>query len=142
MKLSKGTDNIDASESDYLYIAPSQLPNAGNGLYTATPIYKDEVIAVFKGEILTDRQIALRIKKGKDKYFIRMLDGSIMDSMKTDCFAKYANDAEGFSKSVYRNTGKITIDEDDNVCITALRNIKKSEEIFCGYGKKYWKKHG
>lgn len=142
MNASNGTDTIDAPESDYLYVAPSQLPGSGNGLYTATAIYKDEIIAVFKGEILTDRQAALRIKKGEDKYFIMMPDGSILDSMKTKCFAKYANDAEGFSKSAFRNSGKIALDEEENVCIIATRNIKKSEEIFCGYGKKYWKKHG
>lgn len=142
MKASNSADHIDALESDYLYVAASQLPGSGNGLYTATDIYKDEIIAVFKGEILTDRQIALRIKKGEDKYFISMPDGSIMDSMKTKCFAKYANDAEGFSKSSYRNSGKIALDDEENVCIIALRNIKQREEIFCGYGKKYWKKHG
>jgi SET domain-containing protein len=142
MKFFKGTDTIDALESDYLYVAPSQLAGSGNGLYTATNIYKDEVIALFKGEILTDRQIALRIKKGEDNYFISMLDGRIMDSRKTACFAKYANDAEGLSKSIYRNTSKIAIDEEENVCLVAMRNIKKNEEIFCGYGKRYWKKHG
>lgn len=142
MKISKSADYIDALESDYLYVAASQLPGSGNGLYTATAIYKDEIIAVFKGEILTDRQIALRIKKGEDKYFIRMPDGSIMDSMKTTCFAKYANDAEGFRKSAYRNSGKIALDDEENVCIIALRNIRQGEEIFCGYGKMYWKKHG
>jgi len=35
---------IDADEADYLYVSLSQLPNAGNGLFTAIDIYKDEVI--------------------------------------------------------------------------------------------------
>lgn len=142
MKPSSGTDAIDAPESDYLYVAASQLPLAGKGLYTATAIYKDEIIAVFKGEILTDRQIALRIKKGEDRYFISMPDGSMMDSMKTACFAKYANDAQGSGKPRFRNCAKIALDDEENVCIIAIRNIKPGEEIFCGYGKKYWKKHG
>jgi uncharacterized protein len=30
----------------------------------------------------------------------------------------------------------------DNVCIEALRNIRANEELFCSYGKGYWKKHG
>lgn len=141
MAFSNDIDKIDAPESDYLYVAPSQLAGSGNGLYTATDIYKGEIIAVFKGEILTERQIALRIKKGEDKYFISLLNGHIMDSMKTSCFAKYANDAEGFSQSRYRNTGKIALDDEGNVCIIALRHIKQQEEIFCSYGKRYWKKH-
>jgi uncharacterized protein len=47
-------DNIiESPESDYLYTKTSQIPDSGNGLFTAIPIYKDEIIAVFKGEILT-----------------------------------------------------------------------------------------
>ena len=61
------TNTIEASESDYLYTGLSQLPNSGNGLFTAISIYKDEVISLFKGEILTDLQAKLRAKKGNDK---------------------------------------------------------------------------
>ena len=135
------SNTIEALEVDYLYVATSQLPNSGKGLYTAINIYKDEVISLFKGEILSVKQSELRAKKGNDQYFINMIDGSIMDSMKVKCFAKYANDAEGFSKSKFKNSAKIALDEDDQVCIIATKNIKVGEEIFCGYGKKYWKKH-
>lgn len=139
--LKDNANTIEASESDYLYTALSQLPNSGNGLFTAISIYKDEVISLFKGEILTELQAKLRAKQGNDNYFINMLDGSIMDSMHVKCFAKYAKYAKGFSKSKFKNCAKISLDEDDNVCIIATRNIKMGEEIFCGYGKKYWMKH-
>lgn len=134
--------NIESPETDYLFIKTSQIPKAGKGLYTAIPIYKDEVIALFKGEILSELQIQGRLKKGKDQYFIRMLDGTIMDSINTKCFAKYANDAQAYPNSSLKNCAKITIDEDDNVALIATRKIKTNEEIFCGYGKAYWKKHG
>lgn len=143
MKLVKHNANsIEALESDYLFVNTSQLTNSGNGLYTAIAIYKDEVISLFKGEILTSLQAKLRVKKGNDKYFISMPNGTMMDSMHVHCFAKYANDAEGYSKSTFKNSAKIALDEDGNVCIIATRNIKVNEEIFCGYGKAYWKKHG
>jgi hypothetical protein len=142
LKTSKTNANeIDTPESDYLYVSLSQLPASGNGLLTAINIYKDEVISLFKGEILTNAQAALRAKKGKDRYFINMLDGSIMDSMKVECFAKYANDVKGSLNSSLKNNSKIGLDEDDNVCLIAIRNIKMNEEIFCSYGKKYWEKH-
>ncbi|HTA63648.1 MAG TPA: SET domain-containing protein-lysine N-methyltransferase [Bacteroidia bacterium] len=142
MKKSKtNTNEIDAAESDYLYVSLSQLPASGNGLLTAINIYKDEIISLFKGEILTDVQAKLRAKKGEDKYFINMLDGSIMDSMKIKCFAKYANDAQGTLNSILKNNSKIGLDDNNNVCLIAIRNIKMHEEIFCSYGKKYWKKH-
>jgi len=142
LKASKNdTNEIDALESDYLYVSLSQLPASGNGLLTAINIYKDEIISLFKGEILTDAQAKLRAKKGKDRYFISMLNGSIMDSMKAKCFAKYANDAQGSSNLHFKNNSKIGLDEQNNVCLIAIRNIKIDEEIFCSYGKKYWEKH-
>jgi SET domain-containing protein len=135
-------NHINASESDYLYIATSQLPNAGNGLFTAIDIYKDEIITLFKGEILSNKESEMRVKLNEDRYFINMLDGTIMDSMHTDCFAKYANDSEGISTTSFKNNSKIALDDNDNVCIIATKNIKSEEEIFCSYGKKYWKKYG
>ena len=139
--MNNSDNKIEALEEDYLYIKTSQIVNAGNGLFTAIKIYKEEVIAIFKGEIIPDAEAKLRASNGNDKYFINMLDGSIMDSMPTDCFAKYANDAEVFTSSKYKNNSKIALDEENNVCIIATKNIKSEDEIFCSYGKKYWKKH-
>ncbi len=127
---------------DYLYVENSLLPNAGKGLFTAIKIYKHEIISVFKGEILTKIEADIRIKNNADKYFINMIDGTILDSMHIDCFAKYANDAEAYQKNQFQNNAKITLDDENNVCIVATKNIKHFEEIFCSYGKKYWKKHG
>ncbi len=132
---------IEAPESDYLYIQDSQITNAGKGLFTAIDIYPNEIISIFKGEILTDNEAQKRVSEGNDRYFINMLDGSILDSMNVDCFAKYANDAEAFSKLEFKNNSKITLDDDDNVCIVATKKIKSQQEIFCSYGVKYWKKH-
>lgn len=135
------TNTIDALESEYLYIKLSQIKNAGNGLYTAIDIYKNEIISLFKGEIITNEEAEKRAKQNNDRYFINLLDGSIMDSMHTDCFAKYANDAKGLINSAYKNNAEITLDDDDNVCIKAIKTIASGEEVFCSYGKRYWKKH-
>ena len=133
---------IESAESDYLYKALSQLPNSGNGLFTAINIYKDETISIFQGKILTDSQAKKSVLNGKDQYFINMLDGTIMDSINTPCFAKYANDVNGSFESQFKNNAKIGLDEENNVCVIAIRKIVSGEEIFCSYGKKYWKKHG
>jgi len=135
-------NNINASEEDYLYIQQSQIPNSGKGLFTAIKIYKDEVITLFKGKILSNLEAESIAKSGNDQYFINLLDGTILDSNFVACFAKYANDATGFSISEFKNNAKISLDEEENVCLIALKNIKPGEEIFCSYGKSYWKKHG
>jgi len=132
-------DTIDAKESDYLYLKSSGIINSGKGLFTSIHIYQNEVISLFKGEILSDREAALRAGKKCDGYFINMLDGSIMDSMHIKCFAKYANDSDGFKNSFFKNNSKIALDENNKVCLVATRDIKINEEIFCGYGKAYWK---
>ena len=135
-------NTIDAKEEDYLYIQKSQIENSGNGLFTAIEIYKEEIISIFKGKIITNTEAESIVKLNEDKYFINLLDGTILDSNTVDCFAKYANDSNGFIKSKYKNNSKISLDEANNVCLVATKNIKSNEEIFCSYGKRYWKKHG
>lgn len=132
---------IDAPESDYLYIEISQLENAGKGLFTAIKIYKEDIISIFTGEALTESEAEQRIKINQDRYFINMIDGTILDSMNTECFAKFANDASGFQKSTFQNNSEIGLDDEGNVCLIATKNIKSGEEIFCNYGNRYWKKH-
>ena len=134
------TYRIEAKEADYLYIDESQIPDSGNGLFTAIQLFKDEVISIFNGEILSDNEAHLRFMNGADGYFINMPDGSIMDSLNVKCFAKYANDALGLVKTKFTINSKITLDDNGNVCIVANRNILVGEEIFCSYGKAYWKK--
>ncbi|MGV3611404.1 MAG: SET domain-containing protein-lysine N-methyltransferase [Fluviicola sp.] len=138
--MKNSNNQIEAPESDYLYKSQSQIPNSGNGLFTVIDIYKEETIAIFKGEILTDSEAKVRAEAGNDGYFINLLDGSIMDSKNVECFAKYANDAEGLVPSKFKNNARITLDLNGNVCIEALRNIKANEELFCSYGSRYWKK--
>ena len=133
-------DRIDARESDYLYIAGSQIPGAGNGLYTAIPIWKHEIISLFKGKILSQDEADQRAKAGHNQYFINMPDGTIMDSMHVKCFARYANDAEGPVKNGSGINSAITLDDDNHVCLVAIRDINAGEEIFCSYGKRYWRK--
>ena len=143
MKTTKYQPNsIEAPETDYLFVSTSQIPNSGNGLFTAIDIYKDEVISLFKGEVLTTLQAKLRANKGLDQYFISLPNGTMLDSMRVPCFAKYANDANGSADTVFKNSAKIALDENNEVCIVATRHIKVNEEIFCSYGKAYWKRHG
>jgi uncharacterized protein len=134
--------DLIAPEADYLYVAPSQIPNAGSGLYTVVDLFKDEIVSYFTGELLTDRQIKTRVDKNEDQYFIARLDGNIMDSMKTKCFAKYANDNKGSANSLFKNNTKIVADDNGEICLQATRKIKAGEEVYTSYGKEYWKKHG
>lgn len=131
-------ETIDAPESDYLYRDCSGIAGAGEGLYTAIRIYRNEVISVFQGERISDEEADKRVAAREDGYFVSMLDGSIMDARLVDGFAKYANDASGLSVGQFKNNALITLNEGGEVCLLALRNIRAGEEIFCSYGKRYW----
>lgn len=133
-------DVIDAPEADYLYMGNSTIANAGKGLFTAIAIYQDEIISVFKGEILTDTEAKRRAILGEDDYFISLLNGQILDSKHTHCFAKYANDAQGYLPSGFVQNAMITTNEKGKVCLVAIRDIAAGDEIFCSYGRRYWKK--
>lgn len=128
---------ISAPEEDYLYTATSGVPNAGLGLFTAITIYKDEIIAEFRGEIISGEEENKRKREGNDDYFMNLHDGTTLDCKNTFCFAKYANDAEGTSLKINAFIG---MDEHHRVCLIANKTIKAGSEIFCSYGKKYWKK--
>ncbi|NVO01271.1 MAG: SET domain-containing protein [Bacteroidetes bacterium] len=133
------TYKIEAKESDYLFVNESQIDGSGKGLFTMIPIYKDEIITLFKGEILNDLESYARASRGEDGYFINLPDGTIMDSMNVKCFAKFANDALGIVKSKFKANSKITLNENGKVCIVAKRKILAGEEVFCSYGNEYWK---
>ncbi len=133
-------NSINAAESDYLYVQASQISNSGKGLFTSIPIYKDEIIAIYFGKKLSSKEAQLKEKIGNSNYFINMPNGSTLDAELVDGFAKYANDAVGFTKSGYTNNAKIAFNSEGVVCLIATKKIANGAEIFCSYGKAYWKK--
>ena len=135
-------DGIPLQEEDYLYTALSGLPNAGQGLFTAIPLYKNEVIAIFRGERLSAAEAGDRAAQGLDRYFMELPDGTILDAMDVKGFAKFANDAQGSTGIALRNNAVIALDDGDRVCLRATRRIRSGEEVLCAYGKRYWKRHG
>ncbi|MEO8066465.1 MAG: SET domain-containing protein [Flavobacteriales bacterium] len=135
-------DGIPLAEKEYLYTALSGLPGAGQGLYTAIPIYADEVIAIFHGERLSAKAAGARAAHGLDRYFMELPDGTTLDTMGVAGFAKFANDAQGSAGSALRNNAVIALDDGDRVCLRATRRIVAGKEVLCGYGKRYWQRHG
>lgn len=133
-------DSLELPEEEYLYIKPSQISNAGNGLFTAIDIEEDEIISIFRGEIISDEEAKKRAELGDNDYFMMLPTGETLDCKRTECFAKFANDAEGIPSN-FKNNAIITMDDENNVVLVAKRDIQANEEIFAGYGKMYWEKN-
>lgn len=135
-------DGIQAEEADYLYTGPSRLAGAGQGLFTAITLFKEEVIALFHGERLSAKSANDRAGQGMDRYFMELPDGTVLDAMPVAGFAKFANDALGGPDLDLRNNAVIALDDSGRVCLRATRRIPAGEEVMCGYGKRYWERHG
>ncbi|NDC30360.1 MAG: SET domain-containing protein [Bacteroidetes bacterium] len=131
-------DELNLNEAEYLYISTSLIIGAGKGLFTAISIHKNELISIFKGELLHRKSASNRIKSKEDNFFMNLPNGKILDAKYTDCFAKYANDAKGVQSSSYKNNALITVNHKNQICLLAKVNIKAGSEIFCSYGKAYW----
>ena len=134
-------DLIDVEEVEYLYIDTSLIIGAGKGLFTAITIHKNEIISIYKGELLQEKSANRRIELGQNDFFMNLPNGKILDAKNTDCFAKYANDAKGVQSSSYKNNALITVNHKNQICLVAEVNIKAGSEIFCSYGKAYWINH-
>ncbi len=64
-------------DPEYLYTKKSQIKGASEGLFTSKDIKRDEVIVPFNGELLTDRQVTIRLNRGEDSYFVETNDETI-----------------------------------------------------------------
>ncbi|MBC7486954.1 MAG: SET domain-containing protein [Cytophagaceae bacterium] len=127
-------------EAEFLLVKESQIPDSGKGLFLCADKKKGELVALFRGEVLTYEEAERRAVRKEDGYFINMSNGTILDSMHVECFAKYANDAHGLGKSKFKINSEIQLSENpDIVYLIAIRDIKSGEEIFTTYGRKYWK---
>jgi hypothetical protein len=64
-------NTILAPEIDYLYMAISSINDAAQGLFTAIKIYKDEIISVYTGELLSNKESIKRAERQENQYFIK-----------------------------------------------------------------------
>ena len=122
-----------------LVVKKSQLPNAGKGLYTTTPIKKGEQVIEYKGEIINWKEYEKRVAENKDGYLFFINNKRCIDAFPTPQHkARFANDAAGLSRvrGLSNNCDYEIVG--DQCFIIARRNIKAGEEIFVNYTKEYW----
>jgi uncharacterized protein len=122
-----------------LIVKKSQLPGAGKGLYTTSPIRKGARIIEYKGEIIAWKEYEQRVKDNKDGYLFYINRNKCIDAYSTPQHkARYANDASGLSRvEGLKNNSNYQI-FDDRCYIVAKRDIAAGEEIFVNYTKEYW----
>jgi len=130
-----------------LYIAPSQIPNAGNGLFAGPfGFKKGDIIGKYneKWNAVNLGQLEKRCTDDNCWSYVFCNDEDKKDHSQTKCWdgldirstlMRNINDAHG---SQFRNNAIFDVIR-GNVYVIASRNIKPKKEIFVNYGARYWK---
>ena len=117
----------------FLFCRKSQLPNAGDGLFTNKKIEKYQIICCYDGPHITNKQWKI---SGWNVNLLQIDENTCIDGK--NCQARKINDANGISKKVGCNNNCRFIIENKKAFIVATRDIEKGEELFVGYGENYW----
>ena len=122
-----------------LIVKKSQIPGSGKGLYTTKAFKKADKIIKYRGEEIGWKDYKVRVDKDEDGYLFFFNRNKCIDAFHTPQFkARYANDANGFTRvKGLKNNSQYEIFGDD-CFIVAIRDIKAGEEIFTDYTKDYW----
>lgn len=122
-----------------LIVKKSKIPGSGKGLFTTKAIKKGVKIIKYRGEEIGWSEYNKRVKRDEDGYLFYFNKKRCIDAFHTLQYkARYANDANGFTRiKGLKNNSEYEIFGDD-CFIVSTRDIKAGEEIYTDYTKDYW----
>jgi hypothetical protein len=120
----------------HLFVKASQLPGAGNGLYTKVFIPKGTRIVEYKGRITIWKEVKDQSFNG---YIYTINRNHVIDAYRTlSALARYANDARGITRVTGLTNNCIYVNDGLRAFIESTKDIPAGAEIFVAYGKEYW----
>lgn len=130
---------IHLAKYDNLRIKPSNIPNAGKGLFAwKKSIPRDKKISPYTGRLMSQRAIDAKYGDGLAEYAICDRGNCIDANYTTDAAARFANDARG---TAYRKNADLRgSGRRYNFYLKSTKRIKPHQEIFTSYGADYWNK--
>lgn len=119
--------------ADVTFIAPSKIPNSGNGLFASKDIDEGTLIGHYSGKILRTRD-AIRLKD--KQYLMRLGPQCYIDAKQClNVTCRYMNDIR--SKLLY-NVKFIKLPEETTALIVSTKKIRAKSELYVDYGPFYW----
>ena len=115
-------------------VKPSQIQNAGFGLYATKRLAKNARVAPYTGEQRTRDQITQEYGTDTGQYVLCRSDAECFDASNTNAsLARFANDARG---STFSNNAKFTPGAPTRTpLIRSTKAIPAGREIFVNYAK-------
>ena len=127
---------IHLASQDNLRIKPSNITNAGKGLFAWKEGFKKGVkISKYTGRRLNKYQMDLKYGDKTAEYAICNGNKCVDATYTTDAAARFANDAR---KTNFRNNALLM--GKNNFGLKAKTNIQPHQEVLTSYGKQYWVK--
>ncbi|KEP61323.1 UNVERIFIED_CONTAM: histone lysine methyltransferase, SET, putative [Hammondia hammondi] len=118
-----------------LFVAPSLIPGAGQGLFTSQRLPRDSWLCEYLGTRRSLRQI-LREQSRAYVMCAGTLNAHIDARLHPEVLARYINDN---AKKEKLNARFIKDKERSRVFVQALRDLEAGEEIYAFYGEGYWR---
>ena len=120
-----------------LFVSKSLIENAGNGLFAAKRLAKNELICIYRGTKLSLAQ-TLKLQISEKDYLMGGfgLNVHVDASNHPDVLARYINDNFDTSQInvVFRK-----IERDACALVYTIRDIEPGEELYVSYGESYWR---
>lgn len=142
MPAKRSKKNSSAVIGNGVELRPSQIPNAGVGLFATRNFERNELITEYEGEQIDWKEAQRRRDQGRDSHIKSLAYGYVaIDGLKDPSTAtgfgggSFANDPY---KSEFTDNAKFVIKEDkkqgrDRIWLQALHYIDAGEEIFVDY---------
>ena len=125
-------------EKELIEMKPSRIPGAGTGVFAKKDIPINTELGLYRGEYLTDKEFEEKFADaGLGTYVLTLDDPNeegrnfYVDGLKKGNWTSRINSPKG-------TLNKVNIVFYTDGRVVAKRNIKAGDELFVGYGPKYW----
>jgi SET domain-containing protein len=125
-------------EKDLIEMRPSSIPGAGTGVFAKNDIPANTQLGYYRGEHLSAEEFENKFRDaGLGTYVLTLEDPEdktknfYVDGLKKGNWTSRINSPKG-------TLHKANIIFYTNGTVVSRRNIKAGEELFVGYGPKYW----
>lgn len=123
-----------------LEIRTSQIPHAGNGVFTKVAIPKGAYLGAYAGEFITEQEYLRRSAAGQWVYMMGLLDcakpqsGGLVtiDGVNGNAFTRM-----NYAPAEFQNVKFKKVCDAPFVKVVALRDITAGEELWVDYGPRY-----